>query len=102
MTTFLLIRHASHDLLGKALAGRSDIPLNDKGTDEAAQLAERLGAVKMRQCFSSPSRRARETAAPIVAKCRVEVQIHDGLHEIDFGTWTGRTFQELEHDPEWP
>ncbi|MGB8167703.1 MAG: histidine phosphatase family protein [Chthoniobacteraceae bacterium] len=102
MTTFLLIRHASHDLLGKALAGRSDIPLNAKGSREAAQLAERLVSAEMRQCFSSPARRARETAEPIAAKCGVEMQIHHGIGEIDFGAWTGHTLLELESDPEWP
>src|SRR5438552_13101754 len=43
MTTFLLIRHASHDLLGRALAGRQPgVRLNERGQREAELLAQRL------------------------------------------------------------
>jgi broad specificity phosphatase PhoE len=101
MTTFFLIRHASHALLGKALAGRSDISLNEKGTREAAELAERLARIQLQQCFSSPSRRAMQTAEPIAARCGLKLKTHAGIAEIDFGAWTGHSFQELERDPEW-
>jgi broad specificity phosphatase PhoE len=29
------------------------------------------------------------------------VQIEDGFQELDFGEWTGKTFEELASDPSW-
>jgi probable phosphoglycerate mutase len=43
MTTFLLIRHATADAVGKRLAGRTkDVHLNEDGRLQAAKLAQRL------------------------------------------------------------
>lgn len=99
MTTFYLIRHAMHDLVGRALAGRKPgVRLNDAGRREAQRLAERLSLCPIDFVYSSPQERTQETAGALWR----EVKISGGLDEIDFGAWTGRTFAELEADPEWP
>ncbi|HEX5015632.1 MAG TPA: histidine phosphatase family protein [Candidatus Limnocylindrales bacterium] len=97
MQTLWLARHASTAMTGNRWAGsRSDPPLTDEGRTAAADLAARLfgrlpaGTIVV----SSPSRRAVETAEPIAAALRVDVEIDDDLREVDVGELEGRTFDE--------
>ena len=102
MTTFLLIRHGAHDLLGNALAGRTrDISLNARGYEEAEALVDRIARYRVEHVYVSPRRRALETVAPFIAKARVPQDIEPGIDEIDFGAWSGRAFTDLAGDPEW-
>jgi broad specificity phosphatase PhoE len=102
MTTFLLVRHASHDLLGKALAGRaSGVVLNAQGRDEAAAIAECLSQIHIDAIYTSPRERARETADALAQRLKTSARIDSALDEIDFGDWTGRAFGELSADPKW-
>ncbi|WP_315764509.1 histidine phosphatase family protein [Sphingomonas sp. Y38-1Y] len=94
-----LVRHAAHDEVGRVLSGRSEIALNAAGRAEAAALAAHLSSLSIDAVFSSPRRRAVETAA-IVAPGRAPV-IEAALDEIDFGDWTGQRFDALPRDPRW-
>lgn len=98
--TILLIRHAAHDDLGHILSGRlPDRPLGGTGRAQAA----RLGAMVRRQgvtaVHSSPVLRARQTADAVAGK--LPTTIVPALEEIDFGDWTGRSFDDLADDPRW-
>lgn len=98
-TTFFLVRHGSHDLLGRVLAGRMEgVPLNGLGRAEALAVARRLAAERLTALGTSPLLRTRETAAPIGAACRLAPEIAPALIEIDFGAWTGRGFDSLASD----
>ena len=99
--TIYLARHASHDEVGLMLSGRSEIAINDAGHAEAVRLARRLAAVPLRAIYSSPRTRARETAAIVANAHGLEVTAADGLDEIDFGAWAGRSFAALADDPDW-
>jgi len=102
VTTFLLIRHAAHDLLGHTLAGRTrDIELNDEGARDAVQLAQLLRGLAIAAIYSSPRRRARATVERFAASAGMEMHIEPGLDEIDFGAWSGLAFAELEREPQW-
>lgn len=102
MTTFLLIRHATTDAVGKSLAGRKPgVRLNAKGRTQAEVLAARLTEAPIASIYSSPLERARETAEPLARQLNLEVQICNGLNEIHFGEWTGRKLEELAPVPEW-
>ena len=48
--------------------------------------------------FTSPLRRARETAAPIAAALNAEVVVDDRLIELDYGEWDGKSFPDLPQD----
>lgn len=101
-TVFHLIRHASYDLLGQVLAGRSPgHALNEIGRQEAVRLADALASRPVVALISSPMQRARETAAPLAARLNLTVAIEPDLDEIDFGDWTSRRFDELHPSPEW-
>ena len=102
MTTFLLIRHALCDPVGKSIAGRATgIHLNEAGRRQAAALAVRLGGLPVAAIRSSPLERAMETAKPLASVLGLPVAKDEGLNEIDFGNWTGRTFTELDSLPGW-
>ena len=102
MTTFLLIRHATCDPVGRSLAGRAPgVSLNADGVAQAATLARRLHDVALDAIYSSPIDRARETAHAIAQGRAVTVQLDDALIELDFARWTGLSFAELDSDPQW-
>jgi broad specificity phosphatase PhoE len=102
MTTFLLIRHASHDLLGNTLAGRApDVHLNARGKLEAERLADRVSHLPIKAIYTGPLERSQESAWPLGMRFMLELRVHEGFDEIDFGSWTRKTFEELDPDPEW-
>jgi broad specificity phosphatase PhoE len=101
VTTFLLVRHGAHDLLGKAVAGRAaGVALNAQGRGQAQELVERLAARAINAIYSSPQQRAQETAAPVAAQRGLQVNTDDALDEIDFGDWTGLSFERLRAEGE--
>lgn len=97
----LLARHASHDEVGRFLSGRSDIVPNTCGYTEIAHLSAYLSNAGVKAVFSSPRRRAVETAQGIAVASGLDVRIEPGLDEIDFGDWTGRAFADLDGEPAW-
>src|SRR3954464_10596945 len=102
MTTFLLIRHASMDGLGERIVGRTaGIGLNAEGKVQAVRLAEELTRFEATAIYSSPVRRAQETAAIVACRQGKGFKVDEGLNEIDYGQWTGRSFEELRKLPEW-
>lgn len=103
MTRLVLVRHAAHDLAGVALAGRmAGVMLNAKGRAQAEALGDTLAASGIAALYSSPQRRARETAAPIARRLGLAVDDAPEFDEIDFGEWTGRRLQDLSADsPGW-
>ncbi|HEY4424276.1 MAG TPA: histidine phosphatase family protein [Pyrinomonadaceae bacterium] len=102
MTTFFLIRHASCNGLGRTLWGRtSGICLNEKGKQEAQRLADRFHAIKLHLIYSSPLERGVETAETIARQTNLEVSTNPAFDEIDFGDWTGKSFDALSSDECW-
>ena len=102
MTTVFLVRHASHDLLGRVLAGRmAGVRLSSQGRDEARRVGQRLAREPLAAVHSSPVDRAWETAEGIAAPHGIAVTPAEALNEIDFGAWTGAEFVALEADPRW-
>ncbi len=100
MTRFLLIRHARTSAYGQVLTGRDDgVALDARGREQAAGLAQRLRGIPLDAVYSSPQRRARETAGPVAASMRLALAVRREFDEIDFGAWSGRSFSELEDDP---
>jgi broad specificity phosphatase PhoE len=102
-TTFFLVRHAAHDNVGSYLAGRmSGVRLGEAGRAQAAHLGGRMGREAVAAIYCSPRERTQETAKPIAAACNVgEIAIRAELDEIDFGVWSGKTFEELNGDARW-
>lgn len=96
-----LVRHGHHALLGRTLCGRMDgITLDDLGCAEMAHCAITIGPPPD-LIQSSPQRRCMQSASILAAHFRLPIEIVPALDELDYGEWTGRSFAELEHDPQW-
>src|SRR5690348_4322519 len=101
-TRFLLVRHATCAQTDSILLGRSlDPPLDARGRAQARALARQLRGEGPAWIESSPRKRTRQTAHTIAAAMRREVHIAPELDELDFGAWAGRSFADLEREPEW-
>lgn len=98
----LLVRHAHHSHLGTRLTGRGgDVPLSEEGRGQARRLAAWLESEAIDEVQTSPVRRAQETAREIVASRNLTQVSAEPLDEVDFGDWTGKSFEELANDPAW-
>lgn len=75
--------------------------LSENGLAQAGALADGLASIPLAAVYSSPVDRARVTAAAIGARQALVPEVEDGLDEIDFGDWTGRSFASLDGNPLW-
>jgi broad specificity phosphatase PhoE len=98
---FILVRHGLTDWNESGrLLGRIAIGLNERGRRQARALADALREVQVRAVFSSPQQRTQETAQAIASAQGVEVQTEPGLDEVWLGRWQGKTFGEIQDDPD--
>jgi probable phosphoglycerate mutase len=77
-------------------AGPFDPPLLDLGREQAASAAaeiERRGGAEVIVC--SPMLRTRETAQVVGDRLGLVPVVVEGLEELSFGDWEGRTFAEV-------
>jgi broad specificity phosphatase PhoE len=92
----ILVRHgetaSNRDGLG---LGRQDVPLTEKGRLQAQALADALAGEEIAAVYSSPLRRAYETAAAIATRHGLRVVVDEGLTEMDVGELDGLTFHEM-------
>jgi broad specificity phosphatase PhoE len=75
--------------------GQQQIPLNDTGRSQAAELAERAATHHFRALWCSPLLRARETADIVAHRIGLEPKEDPRLMETDAGEWTNRSFVEV-------
>lgn len=96
MTRIILVRHGRTAWnVTERFRGREDLPLDDTGLAQAERTAERIARQwKPAALYSSPLDRARMTAEAIARRCRLTVQVHRGLIDIDYGRWQGLTPEE--------
>jgi broad specificity phosphatase PhoE len=96
-TTILMVRHGETDWnRDNRFQGHADPPLNDVGRSQARRLAAQLAGRSFAAVYSSPLRRAYETALIVASVLDVTVQISDALREVDVGSWSGLTRAEVE------
>jgi len=74
--------------------GRTDVPLSPQGMEELAP-----APFSVQRVYVSPLTRARQTAARFFPGA--ELIPVPGFTEFDFGTFEGRTWREMESDPDY-
>ncbi len=85
-----LIRHGETDQnKRKCLQGRSDIELNEYGRELARKTAEGLKDIDFDIIFTSPLKRARETAEIIKGDRDIPLVCEGRIQEISFGEYEG-------------
>jgi probable phosphoglycerate mutase len=102
MTTFVLVRHAESIAARGAIAGRTPgLHLTADGVADAARLVDRLSTLALDAVYSSPTQRALETAQPLARGRGLLLRIDEALEEVDYGYWTGKSFDDLADDDQW-
>jgi probable phosphoglycerate mutase len=84
----VLVRHAQPEWVRDGL-NVVDPPLTELGRRQAHRLAERLAGEQFAEIYVSPLRRARETAAPLLAALGHEEHVEPWLEEIREPAWHG-------------
>ena len=97
----VLIRHGETQW---ALEGRhtsfTDLPLTEKGREEASLLQSALKEWRFKQVFSSPLKRARETCE--LAGLAEGAVVDPDLCEWNYGRFEGLTTEQIQKDtPHW-
>ena len=93
----IMVRHGqARNNVERTLAGRMDgVPLTPEGVRQAEHAARMLASAGVSAIYSSPIKRAAETARMISEECGVPVIVDERLTEIDMGKFTGMTFEEV-------
>lgn len=96
MTRLILIRHGETDWnVEGRYQGQADPPLNARGLAQARELAEALRGVTLDVLYSSPLRRALQTAQILATGLGLPLHVEPRLMEIHQGDWQGRLRAEI-------
>jgi len=96
-TTIVLVRHGETDWnRDRRFQGQADIVLNETGRAQVRALAAELAAEPFSIAYTSPLRRAAESAEILGAALELEVRPCDALKEVHVGSWAGLTVPEVE------
>src|ERR1041384_1949546 len=96
-TRVFMVRHGATVVNAEdRFAGATDVALSDEGRQQARRLADRLGQERISAVYASPLGRTVETAKILAAPHKLEVQVRDGLREINHGHWEQLTRREVE------
>jgi probable phosphoglycerate mutase len=95
--TVLLARHGETDdnIPPIRIQGLRDTPLNDRGREQAAELAERVAGEGLRSLWASHLQRARETAEIVGSRVGLDPEIDSRLAEGFRGRLEGRLWEEV-------
>lgn len=96
MTRVILVRHGQTAWnRAERFRGHSDVPLNSTGLAQAHAAARRIVSTwRVDAVYTSPLRRALETAQAIAQRCGLKAEPRDGLIDLNFGAWQGMTYEE--------
>jgi broad specificity phosphatase PhoE len=88
MTELILARHGETSWNAeKVFRGRADVGLNELGIRQAELLAKYLSNWELEAIYSSPLKRALDTANTVARYQTATLRIAEGLTDIDFGKW---------------
>jgi broad specificity phosphatase PhoE len=93
-----LVRHGQTALnVNDAFRGRIPIDLDETGQRQVALLGEYLSKTDFEALYSGPLNRTRATALAVARHHPgLQVQVSDGLDDLDFGEWSGRPREEMQ------
>jgi broad specificity phosphatase PhoE len=95
MTKLILARHGETAWnVGKIYRGRTDVNLDEVGIKQAELLGKYLSNWGLEAIYSSPLKRALDTANIIARYQKIGVHIAKGLIDFDYGKWQSLPEQE--------
>ncbi|MGK7919682.1 MAG: histidine phosphatase family protein [Trichodesmium sp.] len=85
-----LIRHGETTYIKTgAYCGILDPELTPEGLEMAKQFAQAYGSLNWTAAYVSPMKRTVATAKPLCDAVGLEMQLRDGLKEMNYGKWEG-------------
>jgi broad specificity phosphatase PhoE len=99
-----LARHGETDANAEGrVQGSLDPPLNERGREQARELAAKAAELELEALYTSHLRRARETAVIVGTALRLEPIVDERFAESFRGEWEGRLIADIksEHGGAW-
>src|ERR1051325_1624810 len=97
LTRLYLIRHGEVEkAYHRVFGGRIDMELSPLGHEQVKALARFLRAAPPDVLYASPMMRVQQTLAPLAEETGLKPVLMEGLREVDFGTWTGLSWDEVQ------
>jgi alpha-ribazole phosphatase len=95
-TRVWIIRHGepSPETRGRCY-GHLDVELSVEGRKQVQAVADRLSDEPICAIYSSPRRRALESAAILAESLHATITLEERFREIDFGDFEGRLYEEI-------
>src|SRR5690348_1464914 len=95
-TRLYLIRHGEVEArYHRVFGGRIDMDLSPLGEEQAEHLSTYLERVPFDAIYASPMKRVQQTLRRLAQMQNKSPQIMQELREVDFGSWTGRGWDEI-------
>lgn len=96
MARLILARHGETAWNVESICrGRSEVNLNAEGIRQAELLGKYFSNWKLDAIYSSPLRRALDTANAVARYQKARVHVVQALTDLDFGQWQARSEKEL-------
>lgn len=96
LTTIFLIRHAeTRKNWEQCFLGKTNPSLNKDGIVQAKKLQEKIKNIDADIVYISPTKRTTETYNISFYDQHIPFTFHEGLVELDFGLWEGKTESEV-------
>jgi len=97
----ILIRHGETNWNKEGrFQGQIDIPLNEKGKEQASKASKYLKEIEFTKAISSSMKRPYETAKIILNNNNIQIKKIESLVEISHGLWEGKLEEEIKRT--WP
>jgi broad specificity phosphatase PhoE len=98
MLQIALIRPGTtdYDVEGR-IQGTLDIPLNEQGLADAAQIAEQLRDKGLELLYAPTSEPARHTAEIVGSTLGIKVKKLNKMHNLNHGLWQGMLVDDVQH-----
>lgn len=95
-TRLYLIRHGEvEERYHRVFGGRIDMELSSFGHEQARTMAVYLQRIPFDAIYASPMKRVRQTLTQLVELQNKNPVILDELREVDFGVWTGLSWEQV-------
>jgi broad specificity phosphatase PhoE len=101
--TIILLRHGESTAnRARAITGQSDAEITARGRRQARRASRYInGSFCVDRVYSSPLKRAVDTARPVARGARAAIVTDPLLVEADFGRWEGRSRETLSAESGW-
>ncbi len=96
MTKIIIARHGETEWnVNEIFRGRQNVRLNKLGIKQAEQLGNHMKNESVQAIYSSPLKRAIDTATYVAKHHGLDVNVTSELTDFNYGVWEGLTRQEV-------